>query len=107
MSATKVNQLQLVQQNLQNILFQKQQLELQRTELDSAITELSTTDKAYKIVGKIMIASSATMIEQDLQQKKEIIDLRLRNFVKQEEKLQKNLEELQKDVVTELKNGKN
>lgn len=106
MSTTKVNQLQLVQQNLQHLLFQKQQLELQITELDSAMMELSTTDKAYKIVGRIMIATAKSTLEEDLQQKKEIADLRLRNFLQQEEKLKKNLEELQQEVVQELKNDK-
>lgn len=106
MSATKLNQLQLVQQNLQHLLFQKQQLELQITELDSAMTELSMTDKAYKIVGRIMIAATKSTLEEDLRQKKEIADLRLRNFLQQEEKLKKNLEELQQEVVQELKNDK-
>lgn len=99
----KINQLQLVQQNLQNILLQKQQLESQLTELNSALTELEGTDKAYKIVGKIMIASSKDSLQEDLKQKKEVTDIRMNNFIKQEEKLKTNLEELQKEVVKDMK----
>ena len=58
MSSTKINQLQLVQQNLQNMGAQKQQLQSQIVELDSALLELKATDKAYKIVGKLMLAAS-------------------------------------------------
>ena len=103
----KVSQLQLVQQNLQNILLQKQQLESQLTELDSALTELENTDKAYKIVGKIMISSSKDVLKEELEQKKEVVNVRLRNFSTQEEKLKANLDELQKEVMEELKKDKN
>ena len=40
-SSEKINQLQLLQQNLQNLSSQKQQFQSQLLELDSALTELS------------------------------------------------------------------
>ena len=106
MNSTKVNQLQLLQQNLQNILLQKQQLESQLVELDSALTELKTTEKAYKIVGKIMITADKTGLSADLAQRKDITAIRLQNFSKQEEKLKQSIDAVQKEVMEELKTKK-
>jgi len=103
MTSAKVNQLQLLQQNLQTVLNHRQQLQEEISELDSALTELKTTEKAYKIVGRIMIASSKDKLLKELQDQKEVLDVRLKNFSKQEEKLKENLEKLQKEVMGELK----
>jgi len=102
MASSKIAQLQLLQQNLQNILTQKQQLQNQLIELDSALTELNTTDKAYKIVGKIMLAAPKQELIKDLEEKKEVVSVRIKNFSQQEEKLQNNFEEVQKEVVQEM-----
>ena len=102
-NSTKINQLQLLQQNLQNLVMQKQQVQNQLLEIDSALSELGTTDKAYKIVGKIMLASSKDKLIKDLEEKKEISEVRIKNFKEQEESLQKNIEDTQKEVMAELK----
>tara|TARA_Y100000310_G_C20633754_1_gene790069 strand:- start:1398 stop:1715 length:318 start_codon:yes stop_codon:yes gene_type:complete len=103
MSSNSMQQLQLTQQNLQNIMMQKQQVQSQLVELESALTELKTTDKAYKIVGKIMIATSKDELAKDLEEKKEVAEVRLKNFNNQEEKLKGNMEELQQEVMKEMK----
>lgn len=106
MVSNKIQQLQLLQQNLQNLLLQKQQLESQEIELDSALTELRTTDKSYKIVGKIMLAAPQGNLLKELEEKKEMNSLRLKNILRQEEKLKKSLEETQEEVMKDLKQGK-
>ncbi|MBI2668672.1 prefoldin subunit [Candidatus Woesearchaeota archaeon] len=99
----KINQLQLLQQNLQQVQLQKQQLQQQMAEFDSALTEAKTTDKAYKIIGKIMIAAPKDALLKDLQQKKEVAEIHFRNFTKQEESLQKNIDAVQKEVLAQMK----
>lgn len=99
----KVEELQLVQQNLQHILAQKQQLETEIIELDSAITELGSTSQAYKIVGKVMIATSQESLISDLKEQKENAEVRLKSFISQEEKLKTSLKLLQKEAVEEMK----
>jgi len=103
MDSTKVNQLQLLQQNLQNILIQKQQFESQLIEVNSALVELENTDKAYKILGKIMVSTKKEDLSKDLNDKKEIFDLRIKNLIKQEESIKKNIQEVQKEVLPEAK----
>ncbi len=106
MTSPKINQLQLLQQNLQAIAAQKQQYENQLIELDSALAELSTTEKAYKIVGKLMISSPAKKLMQEIQEKKEVAELRLRNFTKQEDKLKQSLESVQQEVLGDFQRKK-
>ncbi|MBT4804707.1 prefoldin subunit beta [Candidatus Woesearchaeota archaeon] len=102
----KIQQLQLIQQNLQNVAMQKQQIQNQLLELNSALNELESTDKAYKIVGKIMLSASKEDLVKDLNEKKEVADVRLKNFTKQEETLQKSIDDLQKEVMAELQKDK-
>ncbi|MBI4983654.1 prefoldin subunit [Candidatus Woesearchaeota archaeon] len=106
MASSKLNQLQLLQQNLQNISLQKQQLQNQIVEVDSALASLKTTDKAYKIVGKVMLAISKPDLVKELEQQKEIAEIRLKNFTQQEDKLQQGFEELQLEVMKELQQEK-
>lgn len=106
MTEANLNQLQLLQQNLQNILLQKQQFQKQLAEFDSALKELETSSNAYKIVGNIMVASKKPDLKKDIQNKKEILDLRLKNFEKQEQILKQKTEELQQKVMEEMKQKK-
>lgn len=103
---TKIAQLQLLQQNLQTLLIQKQQFQLQMNEMDSALSELTEAKRAYKIIGNIMLLSTRESIEKDLKEKKDMVELRLKNIEAQEERFRKKAEELQQEVVKELKKEK-
>ena len=102
MASDKVDQLQLLQQNFQHTQVQKQQLEAQLFELDSALTHVEQTQKAYKILGRILVSLPKDTLLSELKEKKEVTKIRYESFVKQEEKLRLNIEQLQKDVVKEL-----
>ena len=105
MTSPKINQLQLLQQNIQTLQSQKQQMQEQLTELHSAITELKTTNKAYHIVGKIMLATPKEKLLADLEEKKDLYTLRIKNYTEQEEKIKKNIEQAQKEVMEDLRKG--
>jgi prefoldin beta subunit len=102
----KVQQIQILQQNLQQIGMQKQQIQSQLIEIESAIKELDSTSQAYKIVGKIMIASNKEDLIKDLEEKKETNNVRLKTFVEQENTLKQNIESLQQEIVSEMKKDK-
>tara|TARA_Y100000310_G_scaffold331896_1_gene406402 strand:+ start:237 stop:551 length:315 start_codon:yes stop_codon:yes gene_type:complete len=103
MSDADITQLQLLQQNLQNILVQKQQFQKQLAELNSALKEIETSETTYKILGNIMVAAKKDNLQKELTGKKELLDLRLKNFDKQEKTLNEKTEELQKKVMAEMK----
>lgn len=100
----KIIQLQLLEQNLQNFLIQKQTFQAQLLEIENSLEELEKTkEKVYKIVGTIMIASQKEDLKKDLKSKKEIIELRIKNLEKQEAKIKEKATELQSSVMQELK----
>ena len=101
-----LSQLQLLQQNLQSLLSQKQQIENQLTEINSAITETQGTDKVYKIIAGIMVAVPPEKAARELKEKKDFFQIRLKNFNGQEERLKQNIEKIQQEVIEELKNKK-
>jgi len=103
MASDKVQQLQLLQHNIQNINAQQQLLYNQALELESAVRELGISKKAYKIIGSLMIEDAPEKIIQELNNKLEMVNLRLKSFNESEEKLKKNIDLLQKDVIKELK----
>jgi len=99
----KINQLQLIEHNMHNISSQKQQFHNQLLEIESALSELKDRTSAFKIIGNIMVETEKAVLEQDLQSKKETIELRIKTFEKQEEKFKKKAEELQQDVLSKIK----
>jgi chaperonin cofactor prefoldin len=100
---SSLQQLQLAQKNLQHIQEQKQQLQSQLIEIDSALTELKTTKQAYRILGKIMVATSSSELQNEVQKQYEQVSTRLSKFTKQEETAQKSIKLLQQDAMKEMK----
>ena len=99
----KISQLQLFEQSLQNLLIQKQQFQLQLAEIDSALKELETTDKTYKIVGNIMVLAKKEDLKKDLNEKKEVIELRIKSMEKQEIQIKEKTSKLQEEVLKKIK----
>ncbi len=95
----KIQDLQMLEQNLQNFLMQKQNFQMQMIEIDSALEELAKTDKAYKIVGNLMVASDKQELEKDLHSKKELVELRIKSIEKQEKSIKERASKLQKEVL--------
>jgi prefoldin beta subunit len=98
-----ISKLQLIEQNVQQLLMQKQQFQAQLFELESALKEIDKTEDAFKIVGNVMIKADKAALKQELSQKKELIDLRLKSIDKQEKQLKDKAESLQKEVMSKLK----
>ena len=101
----KLGQLQLIEQNLQNFLMQKQNFQSQLIQIENALGEVEKTTKktAYKIVGPLMIENDISSLKEDLKSKKEVLDLRIKNIEKQEDKLKEKAKSVQEEVMKELK----
>ena len=99
----KIAQLQLIEQNMQNLLQQKQAFSNQLNEINSALEELNKTDNAYKIVGNIMVKSDKIELNKDLEGKKEIAELRIKSIEKQENLLKDKASKIQKEVLENMK----
>ena len=99
----KIRQLQLIEQNLQNMLVQKQSFQIQLMELESALNEIEGVKEAFKIVGNIMISTKKAELSKDLGERKETTELRIKSIEKQENELRTRASALQKDVLKEMK----
>jgi len=98
-----IGKLQAIEQQVQTMAMQKQQFQSQLFEVENALKELKTSKTAYKIVGNIMVLSDKEKLEKDLQQKKEIADLRVANLDKEEKKLKEKAKKLQEELLSALK----
>ena len=99
----KIGQLQMYEQSMQSFLGQKQQFQVQLVEIDSALSELQNTNKAYKIVGNIMVEADRDELKTDLQSKKEILELRIRTMEKQEAQVREKASKLQSEIIQKMK----
>jgi prefoldin beta subunit len=92
-----IEQFQSHQQQLQTILIQKENLKLQILEIEKAMEELGSSKEkeAYKIAGPIMIKKSTEDLKNELKEKKENYELRIKTLEKAENKIMSNLKEME------------
>ena len=97
--------LQQLQQTLQSILMQKQQAELEVTEIEQASSELqklADTAVIYKSVGSLLVKSEKSKVTLDLNERKELLNMRTSVLSKQEERLRGQLKDLQTKLQQDL-----
>lgn len=100
----KIQELQIYEQNFQNLLMQKQAFQIEFSEVENALSEVSkSSDEVFKIIGQIMIKADKEKIEKELKHKKELLQLRLKSIEKQESEFSKQIEELKEEVMKKLK----
>ncbi len=99
----KIGRMQLLEQNIQNFLMQKQQFQAQLVEVNSALEEIEKAEVSYKIIGNIMVLSKKDELKKDLDSKKEMVELRIKAIEKQEEELKEKAKKLQGEVLEGMK----
>lgn len=96
----KIQELQLLDQNLQNLLMQKQAFQMELRETQSALKELEKSgEEVFKIIGQLLIRTNKEEMKGELVNKEKIIDLRIHSFDKQEKILSEKIEDIQKAVL--------
>ena len=100
----KIQEMNVLEQNLQNILFQKQAFELELDETASALNEIEKSgDEVFKIIGQLMIKTEKARVKSELLEKKKILDMRIRAFEKQEDYLKEKLDKIREEISASLK----
>lgn len=97
--------LQQLQQTLQSVLAQKQQVEIELTEIEQALNELQKmTDDAviYKAIGSLLVKAEKTKITADLNERKELLNTRATVLGKQEQRLRPQIKDLQTKLQQDL-----
>lgn len=98
-------QLQQLQQQAQAVMTQKNQIEGLIRETDAALKELEkSSDDAviYKGVGELMFKADKAKLVEELKERKDMMDLRLKTMAKQEERIQSRFTQLQEQLKQSL-----
>jgi prefoldin beta subunit len=102
MQDKSIEEMHILEQGLQNILLQKQAFQMELSETDSALKEIdSSGDEVFKIIGQIMLKTKKETINEDLLNKRKILDLRLKNLEKQEDSLSNQIDSLREKILEE------
>ncbi|MCW3996846.1 MAG: prefoldin subunit beta [Candidatus Bathyarchaeota archaeon] len=97
--------LQQLQQTLQTILAQKQQVEMEKTEVEQTLSELQkTADDAviYKAVGSLLVRADKAKVAEELTERKELLNTRSTVIARQEERIRSQVKEAQTKLQEDL-----
>ena len=98
--------LQQLQQTLQSVLAQKQQVDMEQTEIEQTLTELQkTADDAviYKAVGSLLVKAEKDKITEELGERKDLLNTRSTVLARQEERLRSQVKEAQTKLQEDLR----
>jgi prefoldin beta subunit len=97
--------LQQLQQTLQSILAQKQQVDMEKTEVEQTLAELQKTpDDAviYKAIGSLLVKAEKPKVNEDLTERKSLLDTRSTVMTRQEERIRSQVKEAQTKLQEDL-----
>jgi len=104
MDENKLQELQILEQRLQNSMLQKQAFQMELAETNSASKEIEKSgEEVFKIIGQLMIKSEKKKIQEELQSKQKILELRIKTFEKQENSLTEQVEKLRDEFTKSMK----
>jgi prefoldin beta subunit len=98
--------LQQLQQTLQSVLAQKQQVDIENTEVDHTLAELQkTADDAviYKSAGSLLVKAEKAKVTEELVERKELLNTRSKVLSRQEERLRSQAKDVQTKLQEDLR----
>jgi prefoldin beta subunit len=98
--------LQQLQQTLQTVLAQRQQVDMEKTEVEQTVAELQKTGTdavIYKAAGSLLIKAEKVKVTEDLNERKETLETRATVLARQEERLRSQVKEAQAKLQEDLK----
>ncbi|MHA1377805.1 MAG: prefoldin subunit beta [Candidatus Helarchaeota archaeon] len=101
----QIVQLQQLQQRLEILVTQKSQLEIQLKETERALSELenlSDDSTVYKSVGAILVKSEKNKVKEELIDKKDTLEMRIKTVQRQEERTKKQFDESREKIQAAL-----
>jgi len=90
----ELQEMQMLDQNLHNILLQKQAFQMELSETKSGLVEIEKSGEIFKLVGELMIKVGKEKVKEELLSKEKILNMRIKSIEKQEDSIAKRLEEL-------------
>ena len=97
-NSEELQEMQLLDQNLHNLLMQKQAFQMELSETQSALKEIESSGEIFKLVGDLLIKREKEKSKDELSNKEKLLDMRIKSIEKQEDSISKRLEELRKKL---------
>jgi prefoldin beta subunit len=97
--------LQQLQQTLQTILAQKQQVEMEKSEVEQTIAEMQKTAEdavIYKAIGSLLVKAEKPKVTEELVERKELLDTRSTVLARQEERMRSQIKDAQTKLQEDL-----
>jgi prefoldin beta subunit len=101
----KFLRLQQLQQTLQSVLAQKQQVDMEKNEVDQTLAEIAKlADDAvvYKAIGSLLVKADKAKVTADLNERKDLLGTRSTIIAKQEERMRVQVKEAQAKLQEDL-----
>lgn len=101
----KLTRLQQLQNTMQQLILQKQRLDLELSESEQALKTLedvSSDAKVYKSAGAILVEKKKDDVVRELKERREFLEMRSKVLAKQEGNTRERLTSLQESLQKEL-----
>ncbi|MCK4318711.1 prefoldin subunit beta [Candidatus Bathyarchaeota archaeon] len=101
----RLQRLQQLQNTMQQLLLQKQRIEMEMVESDKALEVLEEAQgnpKVYKSVGAVLVEKDRDTVVKELKERREFLDMRAKVLKKQEDKTKEKITTLQDTLQKEL-----
>ena len=106
----KISRLQQLQNTLQQLILQKQRLDLERNESERALKTLddvTSETKVYKSSGAILVEKDRDDVVKELKERLDFLEMRSKVLAKQEGNTRERLTSIQESLQKELSLGSN
>ncbi|MCO6041557.1 MULTISPECIES: prefoldin subunit beta [Thermococcus] len=101
-----LGQLENYQQQLQLVIQQKQRIQVELNDAKKALEEIEKVEEEtpiYKTVGTLIIKATKAKALEELKEKVETLEVRLRALERQEQKLNEKIKELTQQIQSSLR----
>lgn len=100
----QIQQLQMMEQSFQQLLMQKNAFNMEANETDLIIKEVKkTSGEVSRIIGnQVVIKATKEEILEDMENKKKLIDTRMKTIDEQEKEFAKKIEEIREEVMKKI-----
>lgn len=95
----KIEELQVLENQLQSFLAQKQTIQVELNEIDNALHEIKDSDgEIYKMTAGFLIKSDSKNVKKELDEKKKLFKSRIDAMEKQEKLIEKDVVKLREEI---------
>ena len=99
----QIQDLQILEQNYQAIFMQKQSIQIELGETNTALEEIKKSKETiFRVIGQVMLKTDKENIKKELKEKKDFLEMRVKSIDKQEVDLRGNIERIRGEIVSKL-----